>query len=521
MASTLSLVLVVLLCLSLYRFLIYPVFLSPLSKIPNAYPLASITPLWMLWIRKQHREVGTIHAAHQRLGPIVRLAPNELSVSCVDGGVRTIYPGGFAKHAFYPNMFDNFGVPNMFSTAESRPHSVRKRMVTNIYSKSYLQSSEALAEVVKHIIYKRLFPLLNGCAEPKEPVDVLQLNYAAMMDGVNGYVFGLAAGSNLIEDVRARKDFLHLYQSRKDHTYFPQELPGFTRFMSILRLNVVPLWVDAANRKLEDWCLDMCRKTERQIRHGELKTKPEVYTQLSDSLKRSDKESLSGPKASLELSVASELFDHVAAGHETSGITLTYLMWQLSLHLEWQAQLRNELCGLVPRVMTDKGDNRDEELPELPTPRDIDALPILHALILETLRLHSPIPGPQPRITPNPSCTLAGHGNIPPGVRVSSQAYTLHRNPAVFQDPECWKPERWLEADEPKKADMLRYFWAFGSGGRMCVGSNFAMQEMKLYITAIYSNFSTQIVDDTGIEQADGYTVGPVGNKLILSFEKV
>jgi len=44
---------------------------------------------------------------------------------------------------------------------------------------------------------------------------------------------------------------------------------------------------------------------------------------------------------------------------------------------------------------------------------------------------------------------------------------------------------------------------------------------MKLVVAAVYSNFRTYVVDDEGIEQADGYTSGPVGNKLFLKFEKV
>ena len=45
--------------------------------------------------------------------------------------------------------------------------------------------------------------------------------------------------------------------------------------------------------------------------------------------------------------------------------------------------------------------------------------------------------------------------------------------------------------------------------------------EIKLVIAAVYSNFRTYIVDDEGIEQMDGYTTGPVSNKLFLRFEKV
>lgn len=55
----------------------------------------------------------------------------------------------------------------------------------------------------------------------------------------------------------------------------------------------------------------------------------------------------------------------------------------------------------------------------------------------------------------------------------------------------------------------------------MCVGSNFAMQEIKLTVAAVYSNFRTRIVDDGGIEQLDAYTAGPSGKRLVLAFERV
>lgn len=42
---------------------------------------------------------------------------------------------------------------------------------------------------------------------------------------------------------------------------------------------------------------------------------------------------------------------------------------------------------------------------------------------------------------------------------------------------------------------------------------------MKLVTAAIYTNFTTSIVDDSGIEQADGWTVGPKG-KVVLGFHR-
>jgi hypothetical protein len=44
---------------------------------------------------------------------------------------------------------------------------------------------------------------------------------------------------------------------------------------------------------------------------------------------------------------------------------------------------------------------------------------------------------------------------------------------------------------------------------------------MKLATAAIYSNFSSRIIDDEGIEAIDAYTVKPTSNRLILQFERV
>lgn len=91
-----------------YQYIIFPIFLSPLSKIPNAHFTSSFSPGWMLWQRKAHHENRAILAAHQRCGPVVRLGPNEISINCVEGGIRTVY-GSFDRHNWYTNAFQNYG----------------------------------------------------------------------------------------------------------------------------------------------------------------------------------------------------------------------------------------------------------------------------------------------------------------------------------------------------------------------------------------------------------------------------
>ena len=98
----------VLLALIAYRFIIYPVYLSPLAKIPNAHFLSPLTSLWIHWRRFRGQEIQTVDEAFQQKGPVVRLGPNELSVNMIDGGIRTIHGGGFEKTEWY-DFFMNHG----------------------------------------------------------------------------------------------------------------------------------------------------------------------------------------------------------------------------------------------------------------------------------------------------------------------------------------------------------------------------------------------------------------------------
>jgi len=89
-------------------YIIRVAFLSPLSKIPNAHWSSGFSSAWVLWHRWKGRELQTVVEAHRRLGPIVRLGPNDLSVSCYEEGIRKIYGGGFDKPVYY-DFFGYYG----------------------------------------------------------------------------------------------------------------------------------------------------------------------------------------------------------------------------------------------------------------------------------------------------------------------------------------------------------------------------------------------------------------------------
>jgi len=485
--------------LSIYRLIIYPIFLSPLSKVPNAHWSSPFLPLWILWIRFYSKENRTLHAAHLKYGPVIRLAPNELSINDISG-VRTVYTGGFEKGQWY-SIFDNYGyvliesfwrwktdhvsVPCMFSSWHSRTHSTRKRMISNTYSKSNIQTSPAAKRQAQVIIYERLLPIIASVASASKPIDVHSLWNASTMDFICAYLFGVKNGSNFLQDEKYRGYWLSLYHSRKKYPYFTQELPRLTKFCRRFGVHLIPTWVDDANDELEAWTKERCDNAIAYLKQEVAKDNdpgnyPVVLSALMTGIDKEKKEK--GDQSVLsnttlkyrDLSLASEMIDNLAAGHETSGITLTYLSWYLSRNLPLQDRLRAELRTLSPGMILSSSNSTDN----LPNSKDLDALPVLHAIVMETLRLNAAIPGNQPRMAPYPSCTLGGY-TVPGGTRVGAQAHSVHRNAEVYPEPDKFDHTRWLDDEntytEEQRKERDRWFWAFSSGGRMCVGSNFAM----------------------------------------------
>ncbi|TWU71709.1 hypothetical protein ED733_003481 [Metarhizium rileyi] len=522
-----------LLLLLLYTLVLQPAFFCPLARIPSAHWSCPLSSYWILDARKGARENETLFEAHLRLGPMVRVAPNTLSVDGVDA-MRTVYQGGFEKSDWY-KVFDHYGVPHMFSTLGSKEHARRKRIISHVYSRSFLHASVPARAQSRAILLGRLVPLLGqeaaaACDDPKG-TEVQSLFMATTMDLISAYIFGLRNSTDFIQDEAYRHHWLQLYLSRHHHHFWPQELPGVTRLCTRLGLRLYPSFVDDANEEIRVWNRRMCDMAEQSMRTDVddqvclAADEAVVFKAMHAGIDR--EESTEGEASLLyhtsiqqrSLAVASEILDQLLAGHETAGIVLTYIAWRLSLSPDVQTQLREELLSIEPcREMA------TDELGKLPHPKTLHSLPILHAVVMETLRLHAPIPGPQPRSTPYPSCQIGGY-SIPGGVRIASLAHTLHLDERVYPDARRWDHTRWLvpgaDDDEDRKKQMNRHFWAFGSGGRMCIGSNFALTGIKNTIAAIYTNFQTLVVQDDGMEQTDGYSSRPASDKLHLKFTAV
>jgi cytochrome P450 len=337
-------------------------------------------------------------------------------------------------------------------------------MLVGLYKKTTVQSSPEIRAIAQMIIIHRFLPILEAAAKDQNPFDALELSLATAMDFITAYLFGISNSVNFLQDVKTRQRWLAVYRSTKPFSFWPLEFPGLTSLLSRLGIDLVPPKVILATNEVKDLCFQMLNKVESSPLDS---PKGMSYEQLVRQLTPAY-----GDGYQLRLAIASEHMDNIMAGTETTGWSLTYILHELSLHQSIQSSLRSELLSISPQFTYDL---TSSTVPELPSFRALEALPLLDAVVIESLRLHPAVPGPQPRVTSSPPVSLGGYDNIPCGIRVSAQAYSLHRNAKVFPEPEAWKPDRWLHASKEETNEMMRWFWTFGSGSRMCVGSAFAL----------------------------------------------
>ena len=380
----------------------------------------------------------------------------------------------------------------MFSMGSRRDHSERRKSIWQAYSKTRVLSSPELVHITETMTYFRLLPLLQEAAVSKTPINIVDLNSSWAMDFITAYLFGLENCSNLLQHQPSRQNFFNLYLTRCKHAFWPTQLPRLCSLLSKFHLRSEA--GKHAAQGIEAWCMSFCIRAELELRttgpssfsvHHHLRHKLESR---ASELRTDTEECLTSPTtllspAALEtkdfslvvptppFTMASEMLDHLAVGQETAGSSLSFAMLQLSLNPSVQVTLRQE----VQRAMSF---NVSEGVHCLPSPKELDQLPYLHAVMLEALRLHNHKAGHQ-RVTPSTGCMLAGH-RVPPQTLVSAMVYVIHRDENVFEDVEVFRPERWIEASEVQKRRMCQQFWAFGSGDRGCVASHFANQGKSL-----------------------------------------
>ncbi|KAF4302852.1 hypothetical protein GTA08_BOTSDO08954 [Botryosphaeria dothidea] len=168
-----------------------------------------------------------------------------------------------------------------------------------------------------------------------------------------------------------------------------------------------------------------------------------------------------------DFDIRNEAGNFIVAGADTTAISMTYLTYAVLACAELRSELEAEVAGL----------------PEGFGDRECEELPLLNAVVNETLRLYGAAPGSLPRTVPRGGTNLVGH-YIPEGTVVTTQAWTLHRDEGLWPEAERFNPRRWLSLP-PNTSPSSTNFSPFGAGTRICLGLHLALMELRL-ATAVF-----------------------------------
>ncbi|HUD47121.1 MAG TPA: cytochrome P450 [Candidatus Baltobacteraceae bacterium] len=181
------------------------------------------------------------------------------------------------------------------------------------------------------------------------------------------------------------------------------------------------------------------------------------------------------------------------AGHETTAITLSWIWVLLMKSPEVEAKLHDELRALL--------DGR------LPAFEDVTKLRYTEQIVKEAMRLYPPI-WAIARQSLNEF--NAGGYRIPGGSEIIISQWVNHRNPAYFDNPDKFQPERWTEAFT-KQLPKYAYF-PFSAGPRNCIGSGFAMMEGILILATMAQSISLRRVSTNFVRPFPSITLRPEGD---------
>ncbi len=169
------------------------------------------------------------------------------------------------------------------------------------------------------------------------------------------------------------------------------------------------------------------------------------------------------------------------AGHHTTTGTSAWTLIELLRHPEILQGVVDELDNLYQA-------DESGEVPEISV-RALRAIPKLEAAFKETLRLHPPLILLLRLIKED---IEIGDRMLPAGSLIGASPRLSNRLPESFPDPEAFDPGRYID---PRQEDILnRWTWVpFGAGRHKCVGSAFAMMQMKAIFSVLLRDFTFEL----------------------------
>ena len=237
---------------------------------------------------------------------------------------------------------------------------------------------------------------------------------------------------------------------------------GLPMFLKFLRLPVVPSWrrFTAVRKETNELIGQLIRDRASSDDRGD-----DILSMLLEA------EYDDGSRMD-ELEVRDQLLSILSAGHETTAIAMAWTLYWLHRHPEKLNRLLGDISELAPT-----GD-----------PEALTQIPYLDAVVNESLRIHPVLPDLARKLSQD--AELMGC-KLKAGTAVGAVAFLTHRDPEIYEDPDEWIPERFLD----RKFSPFE-FYPFGGGNRRCIGAAFASFEAKVVLGTLLSAYRFELLDD-------------------------
>ncbi|CAN6676355.1 unnamed protein product [Malus baccata var. baccata] len=182
----------------------------------------------------------------------------------------------------------------------------------------------------------------------------------------------------------------------------------------------------------------------------------------------------------LLLCLLSTFIDLFSAATDTTSGTLEWAMAELLRNPEKLSQAQAELKQIIG-----KGKPVEES--------HIARLPYLQAIIKETFRLHPVVPFLLPRKA-EIDVEICGY-IVPKGAQVLVNAWAIGRDPNIWDDPNSFMPERFLDSEIDVLGGNFELI-PFGGGKRICPGLPLAMRMLNLMLGSLINSFDDWKLED-------------------------
>ncbi|NXV60776.1 CP27A protein, partial [Molothrus ater] len=384
----------------------------------------------------------------------------------------------------------------------------RLRQVLN---KRLLKPSEALlyADAIGEVVSDLMVRLREERSRSPSGVlvgDVANLLYRFALEGISYILFETRIGCLKQQVPAETQRFIDSINLMFKNSIFATVLPRWSR-------KVLPFW----DRYLDSWdTIFAFGKKLIDRKMEELEGQVERGTEVSGYLSYL----LASGRLSLD-EVYGSVAELLLAGVDTTSNTLSWALYHLSRDPDIQETLYQELKAVVPPD-------------RFPAAEDIPKLPMLRAIIKETLRVYPVVPT-NARVFYEKDIVIGDYlfpKNVSGGRAVGTPAalsgsltpssplqtlfvlahYAMSHDETYFPEPERFLPQRWLRGHGSPHHPFSSI--PFGYGVRACVGRRIAELEMHLALARMIQAFEVR-PDPRGVEVTSVSRIVLVADKPI------